>query len=394
MPGVTRIASRLAIGLLCLGYALQACAGGPAWAGIWHGTVGKYPLTLCLQQRDDDWIFGAYYYDKHYQIITLTPPGAKAPPGRLTLVENVELPNPDKSNPAKKPAYANWDLKAPAGDVLEGSFHGLGSAVLPIALKRIADASASCSSDSFAAALEVTPRLITDRSGRNDAAVVEKLDFQGHADFQIAGFQFTATDEGMKKINAALRQELLQNGKDAMDCRRQALESNGYDGAFDVTITPELIGTHWLTTRTASDTDCGGAHPNAGLDYETWDRVSGRKVDPWTWLTQAGVRQKTTNAGTPQASTVNEIRPALKSLLRKHWPRAQDEDCNSAVDDADAWQLRPGPHGMLFSPILPHAIAACAEDDDIPYDELASLLTAKARDIVKDIESDSSAKPN
>ncbi len=390
-PRATSIASHLALALLCLCSARQACADVPAWAGIWHGAIGKYPVTLCLQQRDADWIFGAYYYDKHYQILTLTPPGTKSAPGKLKLVESIELPNSDKSGASSKPAYANWDLNAPAGDALGGSFHGAAGATLPIALKRIADGNESCSAPAFAAALEVTPKLVSERSGKNEAYTVEKLDFQGHADFQISGFQLTASDDGAKKINAAQQQELLQFGKDAMGCRGMALDSNGYDGEFEVAVTPELIGAHWLTTRAAGDTDCGGAHPNAMLDYATWDRPSGRKADPWTWLTPAAIKQKTANPGTPQAYTINEVRPTLKALLHKHWVR-QDEDCSDAVDSADAWQMRPGSHGMLFSPVLPHAIFACTDDDEIPYGELAPLLTAKGRDIVKDIESDNNAQ--
>jgi len=261
-------------------------------------------------------------------------------------------------------------------------------------LKRIADGSESCGSDTFAAALEITPRLASDRSGKSGAYTIEKLDFQGHADFRISGFQLAASDDGAKKINVALRQELLQHGAEAMDCRHQALESNGYDGAYDVAVSPELIGVHWITTRTAGNTDCGGAHPNAMLDYATWDRSLGRKADPWSWLAPAAVKQKTANTGTPQTSTINAVRPALKTLLLKHWPHAHDEDCGDAVEDADAWQMRPGPHGMLFSPSLPHAIAACTDDDEIPYRELAPLLTVKGRDAVKEIESDGGGKPN
>ena len=377
--------------LFCCG---TAHADTPGWAGVWHGAIGKYPVTVCLQQRDDDWTFGAYYYDKHFQIITLTPPGTKSPAGRLKLVESVELPNAGKPKQPGKAAYAGWDLGAPSGDVLEGSFQGAGDSVLPIKLKRTGDGKESCGGDLFVGALDVTPKLVADRAGRNDAYVAEKLDFQGRADFRISGFELKAADEGAKKINAALRQELLRDGKDALDCRRTALDSNGYDGEFDVTLAPEMATAHWLTARASGETDCGGAHPNALLDYETWDLVSGKQADPWGWFTQAAVKQKTANVGIPQTYTTDEVRPALSALLHKHWPRAQDEDCADAVDHADAWQVRPGPHGMLFSPTLPHVVFACTEDVEIPYGELAPLLNAKGREIVKDIEAGGGGKPN
>ena len=378
--------------------AVQAQAeSSPAWAGIWRGTLGRYPITVCLQQGGADDYFGAYYYEKRLRIITLHNEQEERDPSRLHFVESDAMPKKaDKNAKAAsatskaKDTYAKWELQMPSGDNLQGRFSATSDPTLPIVLHRVSDAASTCGSPAFTGPLHQEYRIDAGKPKGAEPYFGAALDFGKESTYQVSGFQLNASDAASVKINLGLMKALRQEGDNAMECRNNMLDSNGYLGDYSSTTEPALLTPHWLVARTTESDDCGGAHPNASLHFVTWDRTPGWQVDPWTWLTPSAVKRTRKDVGSGTTYTENEVLPALQKLLARHWPR-DDADCNDTITSASDWQVHPGLHGLIFTPDLPHVIFACTEDDEIPYAEIAPLLNATGREAVKAIQAEPGA---
>ncbi|MBV8635400.1 MAG: hypothetical protein JO002_12975 [Burkholderiaceae bacterium] len=367
------------------------------WAGVWHGTLGKYPITACLQQDGMDAYFGAYYYEKRLRVITLRPDQEAGNASLLRLVESDAMPkrsakgakaaSTSNASAAQPDVFAHWELQPPAGDSLQGRFLGAKDAALAIALHRVGAVGDSCGGTSFTDPLHVAFKVTVAKPDGKADYVEARVEFSGQADYQIAGFQLAASDAASMKINGELMKNLRQEGQNALDCRSQTLDSSGYVGDYESTTEPALLSSRWLVTRNTGNVDCGGVHPNALLDYATWDRATGKETDPWAWLTPAAVKRTTTGTG-KSAIINNEVQPALDKLLTRHWtPR---DDCGD-VAMASSWQPHPGLHGLIFTPNLPHVAFACTEDVEISYRDMLPLLNAAGREAAKTIEAEPKA---
>ena len=89
----------------------------------------------------------------------------------------------------------------------------------------------------------------------------------------------------------------------------------------------------------------------------------------------------------PKSYDPPTIGPALRRLLVAHWARHED-GCNDIVDDQAEWSIHPTRNGLAFFPQLAHVIYACAEDDVIPYRDLAPLLNETGRAAIQSIVED------
>ena len=395
--------SRIFTVLLALSTAAPALAQpASVWAGVWQGTLGKYPVTACLQQDGMGGYSGAYYYEKRLRIITLRPDQDAGGASGLHFVESEAMPKRSKdikgaksaksAGAAKAPPdiYARWELQAPAGDSLQGRFLGAKDAALPIALHRLGAAEDTCGSPAFTGPLHLEYKVDAGKPQGAAPYFSAALDFGKETAYQVTGFQLNAADAAGEKINLALMKTLRQEGDNAIECRNDMLDSSGYAGEYSSITEPALLTSHWLVTRNTESDDCGGAHPNASIGYATWDRTLGREVDPWTWLTPSAVKRTPRDVGAGTTYTETTVLPALQKLLTKHWPR-NDEDCSDVIATASDWHVHPGLHSLIFTPDLPHVVFACTEDDDIPYAEILPLLNATGRAAVKAIEAEPAA---
>ena len=121
-----------------------------------------------------------------------------------------------------------------------------------------------------------------------------------------------------------------------------------------------------LVLRETYSNYCGGAHPSGGVsDFKVWDLIQDRPVAPWRWF-----------KGIDKTSRISAKR--LRDLVAAHYSRRDDKGDNSCADALDVneyYLMYPKSSGMVFSPILPHVIQACAEDIEVPWEKLHPFLS-------------------
>src|SRR6185437_13028121 len=100
----------LVLSIAVLAQAETASASTPVWTGVWQGTLGKYPVTACLQQDGGGEYFGAYYYEKRMRIIALRLAQEASATQTLHFVESEAMPKRAK---AAKSAKASSAASAP-----------------------------------------------------------------------------------------------------------------------------------------------------------------------------------------------------------------------------------------------------------------------------------------
>jgi hypothetical protein len=132
----------------------------------------------------------------------------------------------------------------------------------------------------------------------------------------------------------------------------------------------ELAPVEWsaklLVLREIYSNYCGGAHPSGGVsDFKVWDMVQDHRIEMWRWF-----------KGIDKTSRISS--KSLRDLVAAHYSRRDekgDDSCADALDGNDFYLIYPKRTGMVFSPVLPHAIQACAEDIEIPWSKILPFLS-------------------
>lgn len=360
------------LGLLLLVWlapaAYAADEPAPAWQGVWRGTIGALPVQACLDHRDyaDQ---GAYYYLSHLTIIHLS---AIDKPGAAKVWSEAAV-----SDEASGPL---WVLAPPRGDSLAGEWQSRGK-TLPIRLTRVpspGDSQGPCGSLAFSAP-RVTPITVTRKPAVKDGVAYTRLiaNVGKQFDATLESFEMPAATPADVRVNTALRKRIPNKGQGAeyLDCMMGSLDSNGYDGGYSDIATPTMITRHWLVWTDASETDCGGAHPDQSLTTSVFDRQTGEAVNLWRWFTPAAVTRDAPEGGADEAF---EITPALLRVILARW-RPADPDCRQAYEDQTFWDVALTRRGFGFTPMLPHVAQACAEQVVVPYPAASPFLSAAGR---------------
>ena len=359
----TVAAALLGAGLPASGATGEAAA--PAWEGVWSGTIGTLPIHACLRDKDGE-AAGVYYYDKHLLPIHLTTP-AQGGSAALALSEGRQADG--------KQAPPQWTLALPVGGQMNGTWAGAGKQ-LPIHLKLVLqqksdDDEGPCASAEFNAPREVPARLVTSSASLDGASYrVLTLDFGARFNGSVNSIQLPGAANA--RVNAQLREALMGEQANVYDCSRNSLGQYGEDGEYSDQTTPQAITAQWLVTEHSNGNSCGGIHPNASTTHETWNLITGKKVDTWDWFSPAGASR-----GTHEADAPLQISDRLSRLLNKAWTDSVADDCKDA--SSGYWTPYPTKHGMAFTPSLPHVVYACTTDVVIPYAKLAPLLNAQGK---------------
>jgi hypothetical protein len=351
----------------------QAASLQPVWVGVWRGTVGEAAVQVCLQHADYG-DFGAYYYLRHLGIISI---------GRLaTGQEWTEAPFSDKA--AQGPL---WHFSVVSASRLQGTW-SQGAKNLPFTLARLPmpgasddDAERPCGSKVFSLPRLTKPVITTRASSLRGVAYTRVLADPGKqfADSATETFQLHGTTPAIRRVNAALYKSVPTGPEaDYVTCSMQALGANGLDGELSSTTTPLIITADWMVSQDVENNSRGGAHPNADVLYQSWDLRKGARINLYDWFTRAALTQTIHDPRSKNPYVTVTFTAPFRKLIDEAVPQGEAE-CKDALKEADTWNPRLTEQGMAFTPELPHAVQACADDAEIPAARLAPYLTPEGR---------------
>lgn len=334
----------------------------PAWHGVWQGTIGTLPVRACLQERSETYSNGSYYY--------------------LSRLRPIALSHEDDGSWSEENDSGRWTVTAGASGRLTGTWRGAGKS-LPIALARVAlnGDDDPCGSTAYIAP-RLRPAKVVSKPARKDGFAYTELVYDVGPSFPevgISSFSYPPTRPGDAAINAALRLDPSkpEGEADYAGCMKMALASQGRDGDFQFTYTPDLVTAEYLSVAANSGGFCGGAHPDEGEWHLVFDRTSGKRIDIARWFTARGLVPEDGEKGT----SIRQITPALKALALGHFPfgRGEDADCREAVSSEDYWEIALTRRGIAFTPSLAHVVQACEDAALVPFAELAPFLSPEGR---------------
>jgi hypothetical protein len=362
----------------------------PAWHGVWRGTIGSAAVQVCFQHTDYA-DFGAYYYMRHLRIISLGAVDGKAgaPAGKVWT----EAPNSDQAD--KGPL---WRMTAIANGRMTGVWTDKGRS-LPIALTAVAgdkpakgDAADDqpCGSEIFNLPRFTKP-VVTTQPAKAGGVTYTRVRVDIGKQFPDSGFetfQLAGTTPAVRRVNAELYKDVPTGPghADYFQCAMDALGQNGIDGDATSTLSPETLTPSFLVVADSESEDCGGAHPNSGTSYQTWDLRTGAKIDLYGQFTKAALTRTTQDSYTSAAFTA-----PFQAMILAAFP-ASDPDCKEAIKTADDWSVRLTAKGMAFTPSLPHVAEACTDDAVIPYARLAPYLTANGKALAAQFEAEAKGR--
>jgi len=375
-------------GSAAMAHAAEPASATAAWNGVWRGTVGTSAIQVCLQKRDYGGR-GAYYYMRHLKIITLDPID---PPAGKDLVTWTENGVPDQ--PGKGPL---WHITSVKSGRLNGVWEGNGKS-LPIALTAVPlksdDNGETCGSMAFSLPRFVKPVITTKPAKVDGIAYTRVLADPGeaYADSSFETFQLAGNTPAIRRVNAELYKDVPTDPQHAQyfDCSMNALAS-GWDGSQTSELSPETLTPGFMVEADSESWDCGGAHPDGGTTYTTWDLKTGTKIDLYSLFTKAALTRTEHNKGTANAYTTTDYAAPFKAMIAAAVPLADDE-CKEPVTTADYWSIRLTRDGMAFTPHLPHVVAACIDDGVIPYAKLAPYLTPAGKALVAAFQAELAAR--
>lgn len=357
---------RLAAGLALIAAvpaAAQDTSPPQPWEGVWQGTLGTYPVRLCLSQRSETWSVGAYYY--------------------LSQLKTIGLDRQDDGTWVEKAGGSDavtgrWTLR-PSGNALSGEWKQ-GAKSLPLALTRVAAdlSDGACAAREFLepriqpVKLRETPKALGKFAYRELAWDVGK----GFPEVSLTSLAYAPVQPGDKAINAALGLDPAKREGEAdyVSCYQGSLGSLGTDGDFSFGYAPRAATSSFLTVTANAGGFCGGAHPYADYWWLTFDRQTGKKVDLGTWLTPAAVPR----SDWFEDSALRPLSPAFKRIVLRRLKFA-DSECRAVVSEAEYWNIGLDRTGLVFSPSLPHVAMACGDDAAVPFAELGPWLSAAGK---------------
>jgi len=360
---VRRLVASLALIAAVPAAAQDAATPPQPWEGVWQGTLGTYPVRLCLSQRSETWSVGAYYY--------------------LSQLKTIGLDRQDDGSWVEKAGNSGavtgrWTLR-PSGNALSGEWKQ-GAKVLPLALTRVAAdiSDGACGTREFLepriqpVKLRETPKALGKFAYRELTWDVGK----GFPEVSLTSLAYAPVQPGDKAINAALQLDPAKREGDAdyVSCFQGSLGSLGNDGDFSFGYALRAATSAHLTVTANAGGFCGGAHPYADYWWLTFDRKTGQKVDLGTWLTPAAVPR----SDWFEDSAQRPLSPAFRKLLMRRL-RFEDAECRTVVSEAEYWNIGLDRTGLVFSPSLPHVAQACGDDAAVPFAELAPWLSAAGK---------------
>ncbi|WP_088309485.1 hypothetical protein [Novosphingobium sp. B 225] len=337
-------------------------AEAPLLDGVWKGTIGTLPVRVCLMDVNASSPRGSYYYLSQMKPIAL------------------EKPDGNKGWLEQTGAKARWSITLAGANKVTGSWT-TGDRTLPVSLTRVAmgddgELDGACWSDAFMAPRIIPTRLVASpvKAGKLAYSKLKLEVGKWFEEVDIATFQIPVQRPGDKAINLALRALIdpKQGRADYASCLQGNLGLSGTDGEMSLAAEPSFVSAEWIDVQIDEGNYCGGAHPNYSSSHMVYDRASGKEVQLAQWLAPKGMSAKW-DAGAKYWDT--RLLEPLRKLVLAAMPPIEEADCQSAVAEAESWDLALTPKGITFTPFLPHAMLACADDAELTFAQLAPYLS-------------------
>jgi hypothetical protein len=326
--------------------------------GVWQGTLGSHPVTVCFNAEND---FGSYYYHRYLL------------PIHLEVNQNGEV---DENN-----KQASWQLHLNEAGALIGTWQKTDSDTpLPIVLRSITIAKKdnndeffedTCGTNEFNNALEQPLvvkkstvkyfenkpyRILSIHQGNNGSEAIELL---GNKPY-------------LKKANKLLT---TLDGSEIFDCRRQALQGRGIDADWNYGINEVLFWTkRWFTYSSGYNVFCADLHFNWWNESTTIDFNTGQIAHLEKWFK---LPKKDWQSDSPNYLPL-ERDSKLHRLILSYSEGYKDKDpegCAESLHWETSYSLSLAKKGVLFTTSLGHAMAACNESVLVPYQKLMPFLT-------------------
>jgi hypothetical protein len=349
-----------------------AAAAAPAPAalpGIWEGNIGTLPVRACFRRQEwNGRVFGAYYYLSRLRLIALD---AEEDAGD-GFVEGG----------GQGAGAARWRIEGADGAQLTARWTGNGRA-LPVRLRRLQGGegeAGACASPAFHQPRLAGVRTVSRRASKDGVAYTRlALDTGGHFEINVETFALDGDSAAVRRVNASLGEALAGNPPSWFECVAISLEQGPNEGSNSETLTPSMISRRWLSVTEQYDGFCGGAHPNSGSAYRTYDLASGARIDLHDWLLPTATHSERLEGPDEPART---LMPAFRTFILRGW-RPADRECGETVRDEEYWNIGLTRAGLVFSPSLPHVAQACGEEIVVGFDRLGPWLTREGAENIR-----------
>lgn len=357
----------LAVGAILLGTHFSAAdARSPMWSGVWQGSIGMLPVRACLVRRYDGAGAGIYFYRLRLKLIGLEQQGSSK-----TWREGAD------STKAPRP---EWQFGTITQELLTGTW-SYGRQRLPFRLTRVAsNEDEPCGSLAFNAP-RLRPLIVIKRRAMLNGVGFTRLTLDPGSSLsevvKLSTFALDGGDAATSRINARLFAPFSKKPAESMwwDCITGGQASPGMGGDYNQEITPTLITARWLAATEELGYYCGGAHPDGGTTSLTFDRRTGAIVNLNGWLNAAAIEPRPDIEKSAVA-----IKPALRRLAMTQ-DKEIDAECRGSIEGAEFWDIGLTKTGLVFTPGMSHALAACANPVTIPWAKLAPYLSHAGRTV-------------
>lgn len=314
--------------------------------GLWRGTIGKKGIMALLLPEGGD---SSYYYLRHLWGISLTVKDRRG----LVWEE-------------QSTASATWQLEFLSADMLRGVWtDDAGQRSVPIQLSLIAPIDDPTKIGTLNEKYN-GPRLAALKMMSEEA---EFQKYKYHRVTILAGAMEGVEVLSLPNLNKVMSDWLRSSAEEYYDCQlRTSTRQLKNDPAPDYfkKMEPVLWSDGILVLQETFSAYCGGAHPDGGVNgYLVWDVTEDKSIEPWDWIRDSNGEYGSRH---PPA--------ALNQLIHDSAGIPDDDECSEAIDSNDYYLIYPGRYGMVFLPVLPHVVQACANEIVVPYNKLRPYLTA------------------